>query len=1311
MLVSRWVQQALDTPLDHPLQPIFWQKFFHCFLSRPACVHEGEEPRGVGISFFSGMINTMYINKIKNFVRKLQEYQDNFDNKDKPICESLSKIYKAFYIWLDESKILDSTLYIPALLPVYQPNKLAQILSGDTTLWLELIDTAAVHYDHTDNAKAWDTKHHRIIVTKQRKVPFIPDSDLTCSERIIKRLQSYDKRVEPPRHHRQTTPIPQVPMSTIVCEEALLHFLESPLSVLNDESGKFSANSSAYGSLNCSFLELSPMLWKDEEVETLIKKTCPGTKRGKEHVDCLGPAKILLKYTESRRQEDVQVKLDNNRKDWEAVETKLLSPPSGSFVSAASSLNSVCNKILRLYEKDLGRGQVSGVSTHHSLALSLFYKVTSCITEDWLMCPSLRHFISDTLELLASVVVSPSPGQAPTLLTLLTQSPHLSPYLSAHFTPNTVDTSEVIHIYRTISELPDGDGALPFVLLSKLDLKKWLTNQPSAAERSDIINIITSALSRTGPDPDPAREMLHGLQRKHLFQLFRVDNNHHYLEILKIMLSLSERNQLDPNVWLDLLNTVTHSPGMFSLEYQTRDERLSAINNFVAAENDINLQETANILAEIQLHFHNERLHFGLYGLYPKYRPYLEALAAYFSLMGLKIIVGQVKLDKGRLNTSHLDVIWTTLECVYGPWLFPLSSTDRQSAATWIQQLTNENSLLPPWIPGDCGLATSMLHSMMSCVKTLMGYDSSSIVLSKVMIFKIFDFPILPIFTNISKNNTNFNLKVWKMYATHWAQSGVKDHVFGVLHPVLSSLDWSSLSPTQQDLDLMVKVMELFLPSCHAFLGTFFVQIKWTNIVSEAATAQNYTNLLPSLLCLLVKLSGEPNVRQSGTILSILKESETWDWSHVDISKYESLAQWLVMSIECRCLVKHHERNPLDEATLKLFKASAEFGSDHVSDNGVKKQKVWIKCCTRLMSSCSSKHKNFLSHNQPALHSSIRRILEDISYISNIDNLTSTAVIKDFLTLLNSNNSSVLPGSSLMVLQSWLTHQDHNSSSLHSLLNLSAVCINEVRTATTVVEAVLDTCFKENDTNTTPSWTEVLDHISWPTGTRIQQLLEQAIQSGHVLVLYSYLRYRRPLAGSVKEEQMFTSTMLDWLRNLTLDTGVEPKLPLLYTQMIQLLQRQNQFNTDQGWIVNMILQLCDVLTNIADSSPGWSQNLLGAIGLANSNVISHKGKFLARALMLYLRLLINFDKSNIVEKILDEDGAASRKFLLNSAEIKPHVDKLNSFKSNKAFSGIHDLLDWVLQQIKDETNTLANAHLFIDHIVIDKLYVELYLQN
>ena len=507
--------------------------------------------------------------------------------------------------------------------------------------------------------------------------------------------------------------------------------------------------------------------------------------------------------------------------------------------------------------------------------------------------------------------------------------------------------------------------------------------------------------------------------------------------------------------------------------------------------------------------------------------------------------------------------------------------------------------------------------------------------------------------------------------------------------------------------------MGIFSPARHAFLGTIFVQIDWRSII-ENSSQYSGSKLFPALLCLLVKLSGEPNVRQSGKILSVLTEAENWSWGFVDSLKYEALAQWFVMSIDCKCVVKHPERSPVDESIFRLFRSAAGFNQslEDVNEETVKKQKVWVKCCTKLLSSCGSKHKNFLSYNQPALHTTLRKILEDISTISLSDSLASSPLVKDFLTVLNSNNASVLPGSALMVLQSWLNNQSGKSSALHSLLNQAGMAVNDIKLASTVIESVLESCFKDSEEDYEPAWGPILDHISWPSGSRIQQLLDQSVASGHILLLFSYISFKRPQCISSKEEQVLASSLLDWLRLLSQQPcpGMEPKLPLMYRQLIVLLQRQSAYSTDQAWVVRALVQFCDVLLTIADSSPGWGQNILGAIGLRSSTVISHKGKFLARALYIYLRMLVNQDKTGLVEKELDEESSEKRKLILASPEVKPHMEKISGFKSNKAFSGIHELIDWVLTQSKDETNTLADSHLYIDQMVVNRLYLDLYLK-
>lgn len=250
-----------------------------------------------------------------------------------------------------------------------------------------------------------------------------------------------------------------------------------------------------------------------------------------------------------------------NRKEWGGLEQRLLAPPSHQHILAASTITISATRLVLLtllhcpfhlllarlllaFEKQLRtRGEEEG----RRRGLELLYTVAGRVEEEWLAVPALRHWASDLLELLSSVLLSSTPGQAPRLLTTLSSSPHLSPFLSPHFTPNTADTEEVLELYTSLAALPDGDGALPFVLLSKLDLSSWLEGALPGA-RSALLVTIGRCLARTGPSPPPHRSMLHGLHRRHLTLLLAASPHHHYMEVLRLLLALTEGSSLDPQV-------------------------------------------------------------------------------------------------------------------------------------------------------------------------------------------------------------------------------------------------------------------------------------------------------------------------------------------------------------------------------------------------------------------------------------------------------------------------------------------------------------------------------------------------------------------------------------------------------------------------------------------------------------------------------------------------------------------------------------------------------------------------------------------
>jgi len=103
---------------------------------------------------------------------------------------------------------------------------------------------------------------------------------------------------------------------------------------------------------------------------------------------------------------------------------------------------------------------------------------------------------------------------------------------------------------------------------------------------------------------------------------------------------------------------------------------------------------------------------------------------------------------------------------------------------------------------------------------------------------------------------------------------------------------------------------------------------------------------------------------------------------------------------------------------------------------------------------------------------------------------------------------------------------------------------------------------------------------------------------------------------------------------------------------------------------------------------------------------------LARALATFIRSLLNVERTGLIEKQIEasEEGSI-KELVLQSQDMKIQLEKLRAYKSNKGFSGFQDVLLWVLNQVELEVNLVADTPLFIDYLVRDKLYTEIYLRT
>lgn len=71
----------MDTPVNHPLLPLLWQKFFTLYLARVSI--STSDKSCVGDKFFEGIVNFTFLKRMK---KKLQDtvdfYQDKLNNFD-----------------------------------------------------------------------------------------------------------------------------------------------------------------------------------------------------------------------------------------------------------------------------------------------------------------------------------------------------------------------------------------------------------------------------------------------------------------------------------------------------------------------------------------------------------------------------------------------------------------------------------------------------------------------------------------------------------------------------------------------------------------------------------------------------------------------------------------------------------------------------------------------------------------------------------------------------------------------------------------------------------------------------------------------------------------------------------------------------------------------------------------------------------------------------------------------------------------------------------------------------------------------------
>ncbi|XP_011351380.2 ectopic P granules protein 5 homolog isoform X3 [Ooceraea biroi] len=1321
LAIYRWSQQALDTPMDHPILPLLWQNFFSLFLARAPTIPGSMDKGGVGEKFFEGMINLSYLKKLKKRLHETTEYFQAKGEKEmengKPMTDerrvfylSTAKFYKTLSLWLEEPRLQEPGLYLPALPPQYMSQRLVLLVQGDRTPWLEYVDYWSVQQIQQKAVHDWERATFRDPESQCQRFcqPTTSAPELADPlRRIFHRLSSYEPPCAPPPLNRSQPVLGSVARECLYNSTAVIDLIKPHLKIILDYAQTYNLIVSEHTAVDCTFLELVPTLYRVYENHVTLHALCDPAPAGQRRsrsgtpptVHCAGPAVIRIKVSEAHVSEGVDHMITQNRAEYENLLVKASQPPPSKvtvgcvFIDHLIAMLEHELNVIRTNENTavLRKIQESGVK--------LFYHLVEFYTEEAALCPPTKQLITTCLEKLGQLFISGEETQGPELLSAIIQRPNLGGLLGPHFTPVAGGASTFLEMYQTVVELSTGSNVdLCFVLLSKFDVGSWLNyRRPRLSERSTFIDLVSKALCNIGLNPEEEKLMLHELFRNHLRLILLHEFPEHYGEVLSAVLRGSESQNLSLDVWRDLLGALSSKPKSSAPIHPSkiRDE----IRHYATEQRLLSRQEMHDTAVLLSRHFMKERLQYGLYGLYPKYRSYNEPLTVFLGMVGHALVVLTLQADRGSLADQLCEKIWPVLSEMYAPWITPYWTRNlREPTAAWIQQLTDDRSVLLPWIITDGSYANRTMAMFGECIRFIVDTMPAS---SKILSF------------------------VWQFYVSNYAHVSVKDHVLNVVHGNFLSLPWDRFSPSINDVELMIKVVDQYLPDCHLFLGSVFTAVNWSTWIGELMSTQSLpvaARMHVCLLNLLVKLSNEPNVRQNDKAIQLVTEAESFSWHLIDAAAYDQVINWHVMSCDPRvilCLGKD-QTHPIDAAVNNLLKIAAAYDptAKHFHPTTLKKRQMFVRSSVKLLINCTTRYKALLSTNGKAFTNMLSRMLDEmeaviISTVSESQQVAEAGLlITEFLHSIN--QSAALVDHLRSSWTAWLLERTASSPVLMGILRVIGVAVASSTTLGHLMEAALEAYFKYNVTeDVRPTWATVLTILQSvvPRQPPLESIL---VSEGRLLALYSVLLKRLPSCRDIREEGMLLINLVDWISAIKTTDIVEEKLPLLWAKTCELAYRQCQYSENTVIAARALKGLARVLLTVADDAgQGWG--ILGAIGLRKGSQLTVRCKFLSRATAVYCLAQLPESKSDqqLVRYTPHSPGVApSRSTDPEAVEVRPSAEAVKAMQSlegllvNKQYAELRGDVERAIRFIRDSANSLHNA---VE--IIGALTTELYNQR
>ncbi|XP_076059738.1 ectopic P-granules autophagy protein 5 isoform X2 [Oratosquilla oratoria] len=1367
LCLYRWGQQVIDLPIEHPALLPSLQMFFTLHLARAPTQSGQYDHRSVIHLFYEGIINSAFLNKIKRkvndahelFKKKCSEetmlYKESIEeacDKRKQHWEASVRLVHAMTFWLEEKKLYDSTLYIPALPPHFLATYLLHIFQENLEIWPEAIDMYTFTQESEKLIRLWQQQRgksqmHRISPTSS---PFHESSlghegavneSLSPTQRILKRLSTYDQPLPAPSVVPIRPLMPKITKKALQDETSLFYDVDRYTEIIRDHAHMMMLAWREVCALDCVYNELLPQQWTNPECKKVVMAACQPPKRGKTQEDCTGPASIVIEFEEARLNEGVNAHLEQNRGQHKSLVQNALRPPPLTLCQAALHLEALITLMVKIH------GEESGTNGNLlKLGRTLFYRILQLSSEETQSYPPAQQLISSCAEVLGQEFFRGHEDCQEEILenVFVVAKDNLGGMLAPHFSPLSASSNTVLRLYSVLAPHATSNPDLTFTLMSKFDVERWLKERnPSHAERKELLNSALQGLASLGCEVENDKLIVLELLRVHVKAVLQYQFPDHYWQILDELLLLSsnaveKKGSVHMGVWYDLINVVaggvvTFKPGM------TFQESVNAVSTFSRSQTLFTFSLAKDTLSKLSNYFVTQRLEFGLYGLYPKYRPFIEPLSLLLGSVSSTYLVKRLQMERGKASADEITAeMWAAMEGLWAAWVAPLGGKARESCPAWLQQLTHDRKLLLPWVPDDAQLASKMVFMFIHAIQLIHSLLPSA--------------------------NRSVMSYVLEFYGTTFACREVKDYVLNIIHHHFECLPWQHFRPSLQDIEMLNKIVDQYLPECHSFVGKIFVQIQWKVVmhnfmpvqsdsgdatcypVLDSAKEHEATRAHVCILNLFSALTLEPVTRQSEKLETLLAEAREYSWHLLDGPSFENIIYWFLNGCDARIVLDQKGRNPIDVAILELLHVAAGYNPDvkQFHPDTLGKRCLLVRSLVRQICVVACRYKALLSSRSHLFLTTIVNLLNHmentlINTVPPAQQFTeASALINEVMTLLGTGHyaSIDLQMLSNKALINWLVGHHPTTNLLLPFLSVTSRTIHKIAYRNPLLEHTMralfectgppDTCSSgasevrvssSSDTcliGEQVSWPVIMKLLEVPVATDPSHMLELAMEAKHYLVIYTHTRWRRQFYVSIEEELANFTILCDLITNSNTipDEETEKGSLLLLSELCDLIWRQVDMVGDLRVTWLHANNLAQVLCTWAEDKQ--TSGLLGAIGLGKQSPLSPRVRLVCRALGCFL--LAQMPAPRVFRSVGGSPAAVSMYKADDSAEMQASeeamtaLQRLMSLRTNSLYAPLLPSLEWSIEFVLDPAHTIRHAGVLLQALIGD-LFHEKLLQH